>query len=130
MLGEGREVTYDFPVGTHQVVLTVTDDKGLDSRMEIRVTVLGTATYEEETPGKEQPRVYPNPTKGELHVVCENIHRGVIRVFSVTGSLLLERPLSGQTGYDLDMGQHTPGMYYIRLVSAGKTVEMPFILLK
>jgi subtilisin family serine protease len=60
--------------------------------------------------------VFPNPTTGQVHVALQQAEPGaVLRVFSITGSLVHQVELGAQTGQTLGLDFLPSGLYTIQL---------------
>ncbi len=72
-------------------------------------------------------RVYPNPANDRLHLVLPgSTTQGTISVFDSQGALVLKR---GAVGSDnaIDVAPLNPGLYLVRVQTAGKTYSKSFV---
>jgi len=64
--------------------------------------------------------VYPNPTTGDIRVELESDDAALIRIFNTNGQLLREQRSDFGYQHELNVGELTPGMYYIKARQNGK----------
>ena len=69
----------------------------------------GTLSVDE--PGRDLPRVYPNPTQGLINL---NLGNGLwqVQVFDITGRKVIEQQCDGRSS--LDLGRHYKGLYLLK----------------
>lgn len=56
--------------------------------------------------------VYPNPTVGKVKIEADNIKN--ISIYSATGQLIYETPVSGNA-FEYDFGNHEVGAYLVKI---------------
>jgi len=72
------------------------------------------------------PAVYPNPARRSLFLDTRNSQRPVIayRLMAADGRVLVNRPLGPAVEIEaIDLQNHPPGMYFLRLSYEGETFE-------
>ncbi len=76
-------------------------------------------------------KVYPNPTSGNLTVGIQNRQTGVseIRVYSITGQLILEKTDLRDNNTVIDLSGHDPGIYLVK-ITTGQNQQTHRVVLK
>ncbi len=72
-------------------------------------------------------RVYPNPSEGFITIASDKINNAEYTVFSVTGEMLLQGTIEGNTK-TLNLSNATEGIYTIRITEADKTAVKRVII--
>tara|TARA_B110000902_G_C14269877_1_gene572733 strand:- start:334 stop:2355 length:2022 start_codon:yes stop_codon:yes gene_type:complete len=72
--------------------------------------------------------VYPNPSSGEINIFTNSPFIGKIEVLDVTGKLIHEEIISGQTS-SINLNA-TPGVYFINMVNDNVKSETKRIIIK
>lgn len=71
--------------------------------------------------------VFPNPTMGEITLMSnENIERGIINIYDLSGRLILAQEFSGQSA-SVDMRSQNPGQYLMMIQTGTERKEITII---
>lgn len=91
------------------------------------LTSLEASVYKQ--PELEKIEIYPNPTKGLIHIDLEtgNPYKYVY-VNDLFGRILVHEPVSSRTGLYIDLGTQPEGVYIIGLSSGKEVVRMKLIV--
>jgi YD repeat-containing protein len=76
--------------------------------------------------GELEFAIYPNPTKGEIHIKNPTEVAGQIQLFDPQGRMLSETPCK-QGDNTIDLYTRPQGMYILRVVSNGKMVNWKIV---
>jgi hypothetical protein len=120
--GEGAGIT---------AIKATTVDGGKTAICTVMVSENSTVSVRNNTrllPSGKDMLVYPNPVSSQLSVVLgdEFAADASIQLFDHTGRLLLSLRPTG-TENTIDMGSLSPGLYLIKVFSAGKWMVQPII---
>ncbi len=77
--------------------------------------------------------VFPNPSKGEMTVTLNTPEAtsASLKVLDVNGRLVFSQQLSGFDGnfqQDLDLGEMTPGIYFLQVVTSDEQFARKLIV--
>ncbi len=109
------------PLVTTTYEVTGTDSLGCSGRKSVTITVDNTGVI---THVSEQPMIYPNPTRGEVHL---KIHADAeLKVYTVNGALACRRNVpAGETSFDA--AELSPGMYLFIIQDAAEQYRFKVI---
>lgn len=78
--------------------------------------------------------LYPNPTSGEINVVFKNDDNSLnstdLEIYDLNGRIVDRKSvysIESTVGVVLDMSAFGSGMYFIRIIQAGRTIQLPFV---
>ena len=134
-LPEGEyQVEVMLPGFKQQEVVAVEVDPGTTEKEEVNFTVwegVNVITDLEILRQPVQVKVFPNPTSGKLTVDIKNRQSGtpVIRVYSITGQLVLEKTGICSDLTPIDLSGNDPGIYLIE-VTCGNNKQTHRVVLK
>jgi hypothetical protein len=95
----------------------------------VLTTVTATATAGVNTVAKSNFTLYPNPAQDIVSISSANNFSGNLNVIVVDmlGKTVLQNQLSGVNGYQLNIGNLTPGMYVIKMNDGTSTFTSKII---
>ena len=77
----------------------------------------------------EKVQIYPNPAQEQLHIVFPSEMEMDLRVFDVTGKLVIYSPdISFNQKTSLDVSHLQPGIYFLRINSGNGVVTKKFLM--
>lgn len=107
--------------GSHTVTLVATDTCGNTANCAIGVEV--TTMSEVTSVLNEGLKIYPNPSSGLFSIELPNEQVYYAAVYGVEGQLVLERELSGEKIYNINLEALPKGNYIIRIKNKTETVS-------
>ncbi len=128
------EVTFNTP-GTHQVILKITDDRGLIDSDTLEINIGGTLPsidilFDQENCGdpvsttafdnNKSLLISPNPTSGVLNLEYNTISKkNILKVFNPSGKLLLKQalpePINGKIEQTINISHLPKGAYLLKI---------------
>jgi len=75
--------------------------------------------------------IYPNPTNGNLYLICENYFKDVkIEILDSRGSEVIKKEYLNlnQTMIKINMDKFSKGIYYIRIATSGELYTEKIVL--
>lgn len=97
------------------------------TRASVSVTVSACTGLEQVDAAKAEISMYPNPTNGKLYLNINNSGNHTVRVYDVTGSLVLEQHVdSEQSLINLDV--QSAGIYLVTVTNEGQVVASKKII--
>ena len=71
--------------------------------------------------------IYPNPSKGIIHMVNQGQKEFSFKIYSVDGTLI-KSVKENKQNYTLDMTEYPEGVYYIQIMANGKLLTRKLVL--
>jgi hypothetical protein len=103
------------PSVTTNYTVTGSGSNGCTSSATVNLLVLQCLGLKSYLPGDNMVTVYPNPGNGTYHVSMSDAFDNLkIAVYNVTGSLVLEKNVSGES-FLIDLSGEARGAYFIRI---------------
>ncbi len=82
--------------------------------------------------GKELLNVYPNPSKGEVHVALNDAHKAELKVYDIMGRKLYDYSFNGlnHTSFERYLNTLSDGVYFINAVSESGSETLKLVITK
>lgn len=106
-----------YKEGVYQYCYRLMDNSGNRAAEVCRIVQVGPADPNGVTTPEIEISVYPNPSKGIFNIDLSGLE-GLqsMKIYNIQGSLVQEIAIeSGKTLYSLDLGEKSPGIYYVTL---------------
>ena len=131
--GDGQTSTDQHPSVTYTNSGTYTITLEIDGNCTYSENIAVTTISIDEISGSDNIQLIPNPTSDKTELIVKNAFSddAIVEVISMEGKVLMNKTLqSGKTNIQLDLGNLSPAVYYVRLTSNSETMVKKVVVQK
>ncbi len=116
--------------GSYAINLLATDAGGLTATDQFQLDVEHCTGINGLSENKFDVQMFPNPTKGVVNFEVDfpEVEEINIQVINITGKEILKQAIEAASIFQLDMGSHVSGMYFVKLNVDGNEVVKKLVV--